>query len=270
MQAKIHLLQTLTHVLCCTVDISVPLAIALFYGNFLWDRPDTPNNFCRLLFKKPSPLSPNGAKEAMILHLKAEKGGGWSDKYLENVLHQAITIPERIDDMIHNLHNIASASALFFGKNSVLTIGLNSWQHEISSNTTSYESQSTNDPTFISRILTAVDIRVNSWLTKCTTKTERCNVDDKLIDFYELHCSIKTRQFQFNLPPSIRFHVSSSKRCISEDMNARSGTRGGRDNKRNSVGDRSSGDSKSTPAQNPKHNLVGSSATARITAMSSA
>ena len=68
---KIHLLQTLTHVFRCTVNISVPLATALFYGNFLWDRPDTPNNLCSLLFTKPSYLSPTGAKEAIILHLKA-------------------------------------------------------------------------------------------------------------------------------------------------------------------------------------------------------
>ena len=114
--AKIHLLQTLTHVFRCTVNITVPLETALFDGNCLWDRPDTPNHFCSLLFTKPSPLSPTGTKESMILHLKAERGGGWSDKDLEKVLHQAITIPERIDDMIHNLHNIASASALFFGK----------------------------------------------------------------------------------------------------------------------------------------------------------
>ena len=53
--AKIHLLQTLTHVIRCTVKISVPLATTLFYGNFLWDRPDTPNNFCSILFTKPSP-----------------------------------------------------------------------------------------------------------------------------------------------------------------------------------------------------------------------
>ena len=60
--AKIHLLQTLTHVFRCIIDISEPLATALFYGNFLWDRPNTPNNFCSLLFTKPSHLSPTGAK----------------------------------------------------------------------------------------------------------------------------------------------------------------------------------------------------------------
>ena len=75
--AKIHLLQTLTHVFCCTVNISVPLATALFYEYFLWDRPDTPNNFCSLLFTKLPPFSPTATKEATILHLKSEKGERW-------------------------------------------------------------------------------------------------------------------------------------------------------------------------------------------------
>ena len=69
--AKIHLLQTLTHLFCFTFDVYMPLATALFYGDFLWDRPETPKNFCSKLFTKPPPLSPTGAKEAMILHLKA-------------------------------------------------------------------------------------------------------------------------------------------------------------------------------------------------------
>ena len=198
MHAKIHLLQNLTHVLCCTVDISVPLATALFYGNFLWDKPDTPNNFCSILFTKTPPLPPTGAKEAMILSLKAEKGGGCSDTDLEKVLHQNITIPERIDDMMHNKKNIASASALFFGKTSLLTVDLKSWQPEIFSNLTSYESQSTNDPPFIDRILNTVNTRVNGWLTECTTKIERCNVDDELVNFSDLHRSIKICQSQFN------------------------------------------------------------------------
>ena len=54
----------------------------------------------------------------MILHLKADKGGLWSDKDLEKVLHQAIAIPAMIDSMMHNLDNLASARALFFGKTS--------------------------------------------------------------------------------------------------------------------------------------------------------
>ena len=59
----------------------------------------------------------------MLLYLKSEKGGGWFDKDLEKVLHQAIAIPATNDSMMHNLHKLASSSALFFGKTSLLTMG---------------------------------------------------------------------------------------------------------------------------------------------------
>ena len=97
-------------------------------------------------------------------------------------------------------------------------------------------------------------IFVGGWITKCTTKTKHCNVDDELVNFSDLHCSIKIRQFQFNLPPSIRSHVSYSNRCIPEDRNYRSGNRSGGDNKRNPLGYRSGDDSKRTPVQNSKRN----------------
>ena len=219
--AKIHLLQTLTHVYGCTVDIPVPLATALFYGNFLWDRPDSPNNFCSLLFGKPNPLSSTGAKEAMLLHLKADKGNGWSDKDLDKVLHQAITIPTTINSMLHNLHNLASASSLFFGETSLLTTGLKSWRGEISRNLVSYESQALQDPTFIASIMTAIDTRINCWLTKCTTKPLHCNIDDKLVDFSGMHRQIKTRQFTFSLPLSVTKHFSVSKKSKRDDKEDR-------------------------------------------------
>ena len=215
--AKIHLLQTLTHVHGCTVDITVPLATALYYGNFLWDRPDSPNNFCSLLFGKPNPLSSTGAREAMLLHLKADKGSGWSDKDLDKVLQQAIIIPSSIDSMLHSIHNMAAASHLFFTEQSLLTIGLRSWRPEISRNLIAYESQALQDPEFIARILTAIDTRVNCWLNDCTTKTLRCGVDDELIDFSDMHRQIRTRQFSFSLPPSVRKHVSGTKRNMRDN-----------------------------------------------------
>ena len=235
--AKIHLLQTLTYSFGCTVDISVPLATALYHGNFLWDKPDSPNNFCSLLFGKPSPLATTGAKEAMILHLKAEKGGGWSDKDLDKALRQAIAIPTTIDGMLHNISNFTAASRLFFGEDSTLTIGLNSWRPQISTNLISYESQSLNDNTFIASVLTSIDTRVNCWLQDCATKPFRCNVDDELVDFTDIQKAIRIRQFSFTLPPSIRSHISSS----SKRQDPPSNLDDGREQKRQ-------------PIQNPKKN----------------
>ena len=80
--AQIHLLHTLQAEFKCAVTIMTPFATALYHGNFLWDRTNTPNNFCCLLLGKPSSLATSSTKEAMILDLKSSKGGGWSNKDL--------------------------------------------------------------------------------------------------------------------------------------------------------------------------------------------
>ena len=208
--AKIHLLHTLQNEYFCAVDVTVPLATALYHGNFLWDKPDSPNNFSCLLFGKPSPLASTGFREAMVLHLKAEKGGGWSDKELERALKQAITIPTRVDSMIHSIHNFASASKFFFGGYAIVSVGLLTWRPFISSNLILFESQAAVDPTFIAKVLVAIDTRVNCWLSECCTKDLRCNIDDSLVDFTDMQRQIKTRQFAFSLPPSIRNNISNT------------------------------------------------------------
>ena len=55
--AQIHLLQTLHSEPKCTVDVTVPLATALYHSNFTWERADSPNNVCSLILGKPPPLA---------------------------------------------------------------------------------------------------------------------------------------------------------------------------------------------------------------------
>ena len=214
--AQIHLHQTLLSTFKCSVSISIPFATALYHGNFVWDRADTPNNFCSLLLGKPLPLSSNGTKEAMILHLKSKKGSGWSDADLAKATNQSITLPTTVDSMIHNINNLAATSEVFFGNSSLLTEGLRAWRNFITSNLTTYEAQAAIDPLFIAKVLTAIDTRVNCWLEECSTANLRSSVDDSLVDFSYLHRQIRTRSFNFSLPASIA-HPNKKKRNRDSD-----------------------------------------------------
>ena len=148
----------------------------------------------------------------MVLHLKAEKGSGWSEKDLDKVLSQVTIIPDTVDGMIHNIHNTACLSELFFGPQSLCTVGLRSWHQEIASDLTAYEAQALSDQSFISKVLVVIDKRVNCWLLDCMSKDLRCNVDDTLVNFSDMHRSIRVQTFNFILPPSIRNHSSKRKR----------------------------------------------------------
>ena len=104
----------------------------------------------------------------MLLHLKYQKGGSWSDKDLEKAVQHAITILATIDSMLHSLHNLAAISSLFCGSEYLLMAGLTTWRSEISRNVVSYESQTIQDTIFIALILTAIDTCINCWLQGTT------------------------------------------------------------------------------------------------------
>ena len=138
--------------------------------------------------------------------------------------------------MIHNIHNLASACEEFFGPASILTTGLHSWRTNITCNLTTYEAQAAADPSFIAKVLTSIDTRVNCWLQDCSLIPIRSNVDDSLVNFGDLHRQIKTRQFSFTLPASIANTSKQNKRGREDDIED--------DDRR----------SKRTPVQNPSPN----------------
>ena len=153
----------------------------------------------------------------MMLHLKASKGGGWSDTDTERETKQAIIIPITIDSMMHNLNNYACISLIFFGELSLPTIGIQSWRSHISSNLLVYKSLCVSDCEFISQVLTTINTRVNCWIDECTSKPYRCNVDDELLNFDDMKRMIKKRNFYFSLPPAVRCHTSKQPRANHHD-----------------------------------------------------
>ena len=99
-----------------------------------------------------------------MLYLKAKKGGGWSNKDLNRTFCQAISIPLAVDAMVYTLHNFSAAAEILFKPDLLLTTGLRSWYDAISFNLTCYESQASGDPSFIVKVLSVIDTRVNYWL----------------------------------------------------------------------------------------------------------
>lgn len=96
-----------------------------------------------------------------MIHLKASKGEGWSDKYVERAIKQVIIIPVSINSMMYNLNNYSGISLIFFGEFPLITIGLQSWRIHISSNLLVYKSLAANDGELIVQVFTTIDTMVN-------------------------------------------------------------------------------------------------------------
>ena len=121
-----------------------------------------------------------------MLHLKASKDTGWSNKDLENATNQAINIPDSIDIMLHNINDYGAVSEIFLGKIFLLIIGLRSWLTAIMSELITYEDLAASNIEFIAQVFCSIDARVNCWLIKYDLKPIRCNVDDGLVCFDDM------------------------------------------------------------------------------------
>ena len=66
------------------------------------------------------------------------------------------------------------------------------------------------DPSVIAKVLVVIDTCVNCWLTECSITVLRCTVDDQLINLSNLHRSICTRTFTFDLMSSIQKHTPNT------------------------------------------------------------
>ena len=91
-------------------------------------------------------------------------------------MRQEITISPTVDAIVHTLYNFSTAAKIFFGHDSLLTAGLLSWCEAITFNLTCYEIQAAVDPSFIAKVITAIDTLVNFWLTECSMEALRSHL----------------------------------------------------------------------------------------------
>ena len=159
-KAMDFLLTTLSQDLKCCVDIDTGLVTALYAGQFLRDRDDSPSNFSFFLTPKKLPLSLNKLKPTMILQLKANQGKGWSETDLKDALKQGIATPHDIHSFGHQLKNFWGLAHFFFGKESILTQSLEPLLATISQHTLTFEAAQLRDDLFATKLGYAIDTRV--------------------------------------------------------------------------------------------------------------
>ena len=199
-KAMDFMLTTLSQDLRCCVDIDTGLVTALYAGQFLRDRDDSPSIFSFFLTPKKLPLSLNRLKPTMILQLKANQGKGWSETDLKDALKQGIETPQDIHSFGHQLKNFWGLAHFFFGKDSILTQALEPLLATISHHTLTFEAAQLRDNMFATKLGYAIDTRVFRWLQKCRTHKTRCDVNDSLLNFDTIIEQVLTDSFVQSLP----------------------------------------------------------------------
>jgi hypothetical protein len=202
--ARLNFIRSLKHQFGAAVDVSAGVITSIYNGGFLWTHDDSPSNFSAFSFPEKQIFGKNAMTDCIILQLKEISGKGLSTIDVEAALKQGIQIPTSIDSMRYSLLNLTSASKFFFSEDSLLSSRLTQVYNHIIRHRITYMSMAHQDKFFIAQFLFAVDTRINLWLESCESCKYRDEVDDSLIDFTEILHQVRTRNFSYKLPLSIR------------------------------------------------------------------
>ena len=152
---------------------------ALHVGEFLYSDSSTPSNFTVFAFYKQAPNSGKQQMNYLICHLIQEQGQKKSLDEIKASLKQTVHLPKYFDGLGSQLVLFATASAIFFGKDSVCTDKLDQLVLLVGRNKKALRDQIALDEFFPSKFLFAVDRRVQRWLRTCQNATlSRTHVND--------------------------------------------------------------------------------------------
>ena len=178
---------------------------ALHVGEFLYSDSSTPSNFTVFAFFEQAPNSGKQQMDYLICHLIQEQGQKKSLDEIKASLKQTVHLPKDFDGLGSQLVLFATASAIFFGKESICTDKLDQLVLLVGRNKKALRDQIALDEFFPSKFLFAVDRRVQRWLRTCQHATlSRKHVNDNVLDFDNLLEQVLNGSFHIILPASFK------------------------------------------------------------------
>ena len=166
-----------------------------------------PGAFSPFSFSEMLPLSSNEDKDrSLLIEIFAGKQGGLT-RNLDDVKASAkmtVSVPQDYHSLVFQIKAYTYASKYIFGEASILSSQLRSFVKKIEKESIQYKNRVAADKEFAAKILWAVDEQVNLFLNDCRRCDDRENVNEKFIDFDELHMSILLHRFNIILPAN--FH----------------------------------------------------------------
>jgi hypothetical protein len=178
---------------------------ALHVGEFLYNDSSTPSNFTVFAFFEQAPNSGKQQMDYLICHLIQEQGQKKSLDEIKASLKQTVHLPKDFDGLGSQLVLFATASAIFFGKESICTDKLDQLVLLVGRNKKALRDQIALDEFFPSKFLFAVDRRVQRWLRTCQHAIlSRTHVNDNVLDFDNLLEQVLNGSFHIILPASFK------------------------------------------------------------------
>ena len=181
------------------------LTLSLRNGQVLYKEAGVPSNLSIFMIFVKEPTGNNDQHVRGIeLHL-LEQGKGNNKDVLEIVKAKKnpIKIPVHFEDFSIHCKGLLGLSAIVFGTPSLLTMALKAFCESVENRRMTLKTKFHHDQTLITKIMYAVDTRMQLWLSDGRTASDREEMDDGIIDLPPIVTSVLMDQLVVSLPSSL-------------------------------------------------------------------
>ena len=114
---------------------------------------------------------------------------------LPQAMKQSIHLPSSFMDGLAMSRNFHALLAMFFGVESQVTKAASAWIGHMLKWEAVYETQHSDDPTFMTQVLFAIDSMVKLHLDSCQHAKSMDDVNDKILYFFRAQQKVFTMEF---------------------------------------------------------------------------
>jgi hypothetical protein len=190
---------------------------AIYHGEIISTTPNTPKHHTAFNYREAEPMQGTQAERFLVLHMETVNGKARSSEEIKASMAQTYTMPMDFNDMTDRIERYNGANGIIFSPTSLLVKRIETLANALQDHRIQIKACGSMDEEYFTKILYALDTRVNLWLLECMEHENREDVNDNLIDFGPLITQIALRDFRIDLPPCFKMITSSKKRAAADD-----------------------------------------------------
>ena len=176
---------------------------AMYNGHFQYFDESTPSNFSAFNFFEQNPLQRDAiSKRSLRLTIIRQTGQGQTLDEISKSNKQVVNLPATFDELKTQLSYTNAAWEIASGEESFASEKLMCFRSDLDRIKHKIKAKLVNDKLFATKILFAVDGRLQLHLEDCRNAADRSEVDESLLNLKEIIRDVMHNRFAVDLPPS--------------------------------------------------------------------
>ncbi len=178
------------------------LASSLYMDDILWNNRTTPSNLSPFTVFELDPLLTTQTTCCLHLYLLSKNTKEKLQNEIKASQIQEVKVPMTFEELHQTLLSYLGISSILFGPRSALVAGVKSFATAIQTKKIIFKGCIATDSNFPTKILYAMEIRIQRWLGECQKFGYRSMVNDRLVWFDEVFEMVMNSFINTTLPPN--------------------------------------------------------------------